>query len=873
MNCWEILGIEPTSDERAIRRAYAKLLKSTRPDDDAAAYQNLRQAFDDALAVAPYVSDDEEDEAFDDVFSDGSEDLFMPSENEAENAKREAVRSLEWDESLDGEAQIEVWTRQLAREQNMPDDQARSLAEEFWNSWRSFCEWRNGAAEGGFSDGLPSESTELDGILAEQQKLFDQGGSAALLAAWPQTREDLASLPLDAGGEAAARFAVFAAARDMAFVPLVSVWAEYFGWRDTGNWGAYMPVEAQVRWSERVYLCARYPNADVLIADLEQRSQCEDDLIGTLFRFWKDEASELEFPYEEESLLRDYLEGETEHRDFYPSALIKLWRERLQRPMPSENGSAAPDTAQSLLARIRLIGEAGGDGAVWHRSAALVGRIAALDEAEQDEIWQKLGENWQDGSFAAKYILDAWRRSDYQTPVQRNGGKGAWPLGADDVMSLVEQRYRAGMSIGLERDNGEILELFSRVSLDESSDLALLALYFLYENNIVSELLWGSWAEYFGWLEDHRIGTEFFDRVDAAEYGRIRQRMRLYRLLHARDDDDSGAYPLTRDLLARSDAGGGRLKNALRAFVLSPYLRGELDEKESAYLSANSKNWAAAERAAFAREKLLPLLLFVALFPMNLSGIASFVIANFIFCSVMLLAVSLSRALINELPERLIFGSGFQTARTWLVLAVFLPVLFPAWAQSDAFLWTAGILMMASWARFSDHYPDNGRGLFAWLVQNWVLFPLFAAVMEGASAGEDYSGWEYMAFYAGGVVWLNGCLDAANRYLAYVQALRGRIFGRFAGWFDTVLGILFFPVTAAVFLLLLPVWFYRHLQQGRTVLVAEAVLLALMAQTWLPEEWGAVRYLLLWPAMAAALLAQDVLYRLFAPEQQAGTRL
>ena len=46
MDCWQILGIEPTNDERAIKRAYAKQLKTTRPDDDAAAYQRLREAFD-----------------------------------------------------------------------------------------------------------------------------------------------------------------------------------------------------------------------------------------------------------------------------------------------------------------------------------------------------------------------------------------------------------------------------------------------------------------------------------------------------------------------------------------------------------------------------------------------------------------------------------------------------------------------------------------------------------------------------------------------------------------------------------------------------------------------------------------------------------
>ena len=55
MNCWEVLEIEPTTDEREIRRAYAKKLKVTRPDDDPTGYQVLRDAFDEALRIAPYL--------------------------------------------------------------------------------------------------------------------------------------------------------------------------------------------------------------------------------------------------------------------------------------------------------------------------------------------------------------------------------------------------------------------------------------------------------------------------------------------------------------------------------------------------------------------------------------------------------------------------------------------------------------------------------------------------------------------------------------------------------------------------------------------------------------------------------------------------
>jgi hypothetical protein len=49
---WEILGTEPTGDERALKRAYAKRLKVTRPEDDPAAFQELRDAYEYALRHA-----------------------------------------------------------------------------------------------------------------------------------------------------------------------------------------------------------------------------------------------------------------------------------------------------------------------------------------------------------------------------------------------------------------------------------------------------------------------------------------------------------------------------------------------------------------------------------------------------------------------------------------------------------------------------------------------------------------------------------------------------------------------------------------------------------------------------------------------------
>jgi len=58
MEDWQCVGLDgPSLDATAIKRAYAKRLRATRPDDDPQGYQALREAYDRLLADAKHTTD------------------------------------------------------------------------------------------------------------------------------------------------------------------------------------------------------------------------------------------------------------------------------------------------------------------------------------------------------------------------------------------------------------------------------------------------------------------------------------------------------------------------------------------------------------------------------------------------------------------------------------------------------------------------------------------------------------------------------------------------------------------------------------------------------------------------------------------------
>ncbi|WP_122314715.1 J domain-containing protein [Pseudomonas cichorii] len=91
MNCWSVLGLEPDTDTRSIKRQYATLLKQYRPDEDPEGFQRLREAYEQAL---DWAHEPQESKVFDHVTTlDPS--LFQPVNDGEISAWKRAEQLVE----------------------------------------------------------------------------------------------------------------------------------------------------------------------------------------------------------------------------------------------------------------------------------------------------------------------------------------------------------------------------------------------------------------------------------------------------------------------------------------------------------------------------------------------------------------------------------------------------------------------------------------------------------------------------------------------------------------------------------------------------------------------------------------------------------
>ena len=231
MDCWEILHIAPTGDERAIRRAYAKLLKSTRPDDDAEGYQRLREAFDEALSRAPYIDEEEDadDWSWDNADNDEADVSDAPDEAQTEYVD-EAAAETEWTETGGfNDTAAEYETSQSYSYDTWKDAETHYL--EKTDVSDDPYEY-SGATADAYSfneyDGVDS-----DYILAEIGRIQDEGKSEALERSWPDIRALLDRLPLGESEYIAWEFLDFLRDRYISNIVVWAQWASYFRWHES----------------------------------------------------------------------------------------------------------------------------------------------------------------------------------------------------------------------------------------------------------------------------------------------------------------------------------------------------------------------------------------------------------------------------------------------------------------------------------------------------------------------------------------------------------------------------------------------------------------------------------------------------------------
>lgn len=285
MDCWHILQIAPTSDERAIKRAYAKLLKTTRPDDDAEGYQRLREAFDEALAIAPYI----ESEAAPEWSFPASERLPENERSEFRQNEQGEFRQNERSEfgQADSHHTLPPWQASNPDEHHAyrfsgslhPDTTENERLPENGNppeAGEHFSGSPHPGAEEEEENESPPEAfvypfdpdigATFSGslnpyggdpcapLLSNIETYFTRGGTAELEAAWPHIRERLEQLPLGETENASYQFADFLRTRQINDCIVWAQWSDYFGWHhpDIRN-NIFTPAElAQLKEYRRI---------------------------------------------------------------------------------------------------------------------------------------------------------------------------------------------------------------------------------------------------------------------------------------------------------------------------------------------------------------------------------------------------------------------------------------------------------------------------------------------------------------------------------------------------------------------------------------------------------------------------------------------
>lgn len=248
MTCWQYLELEPTSDKRTIKRAYAKKLKKTNPEDDPAGFQALREAYQDALEQADYISIDDTDNATTDDWID-----FTSAAEVSESTNRTGTSNTEDDELL---LDINYPLNNLNQTQTDSSKPKEQDSDRFRSTDQSLedLSWQETAPRSDQNNqtlvdtGLRAKSEDdVERLLDSLFKLLDQ---EALQGACDSLRyiyaNDEALVPLDARYEFEGRLLVRILEQRRFPLPFVGAAIELFQWQLYDN---PFPDDDQFAWA------------------------------------------------------------------------------------------------------------------------------------------------------------------------------------------------------------------------------------------------------------------------------------------------------------------------------------------------------------------------------------------------------------------------------------------------------------------------------------------------------------------------------------------------------------------------------------------------------------------------------------------------
>lgn len=220
-NCWSELGLdEATTDNVIIKRAYARLLKQARPDDDPEGYQRLREAYDAALEQARWMrhhqallAAEAAEEAQPGAAAGEANAARVATLAEGGGAQRIAGEQAEAAPRAEGSPPpqegpqpLSAATSDLPPQAGMPGE-APAEADEPMPGW------------------FPPEQL-VESLLTHWRTEGDQ----ALSGAWPVLVGHLDELPYALRGEASVRFADLVLEHADLPYDFAHALADYFGW-------------------------------------------------------------------------------------------------------------------------------------------------------------------------------------------------------------------------------------------------------------------------------------------------------------------------------------------------------------------------------------------------------------------------------------------------------------------------------------------------------------------------------------------------------------------------------------------------------------------------------------------------------------------